>query len=73
MDNTKTTRQQRRAAERLARKQPAGGCTDRAELLRIAAALVETDNGISGITIIAPRSGCVDFVDGGLLRRGGRA
>jgi hypothetical protein len=45
---------------------------DRAKPLRIAAALIEADNSVSGITLFTP-DGEASYVDAGTIRRGGRA
>lgn len=45
---------------------------DRAVLLGIIAAMVEVDDTIAGFTMIAP-SGDTQYIDGRMLRDGGRA
>jgi hypothetical protein len=69
MDNHSTTRQQRRAAERQARKQPSKGA-DRADLIPLFAAMAEATDTLSGVTIIMP-GGKPEYLDAGLFRRGG--
>lgn len=68
-------RQQRRAAK-FSRWQASDRETiptlDRAELLRLAAAIVDAaaDGSVSGITVITP-DGELSYIDGSTLRRGG--
>jgi hypothetical protein len=72
MNNNSTTRQQRRAVERQARRRPIEAI-DREELIRHAAVLTGADGSISGFTIIMP-DGRTEYLDARILRRaGGRA
>ena len=69
MNDNSTTRQQRRASERQARKRSGKG-PDRADLIRLFAALVETDETLSGVTLIT-HDGGAEYLDADLVRRGG--
>jgi hypothetical protein len=68
-------RRQRRAAEAARRRIPDDSlivALNRADLLRIVAAMVEADETVSGATIITA-DGEVSYVDATMLRRGGQA
>ena len=60
-------RQSERRAAKSSRRQPR---LDRADLLRLAAGLIEADRLISGVTLIEP-TGEANHLDAELLRRGG--
>lgn len=63
------TRAERRMRERAERDHER---RIRRMVIQTFAALAETDETISGATLMSP-SGTVEYIDGGLLRRGGRA
>lgn len=67
-------RHHRRAAKSSRRQantdREAVGIFDRADLLRLVAALVDADGSVSGITLISP-DGELSYVDAEMLRRGG--
>jgi hypothetical protein len=68
-------RQQRRRIEALGRRFADASISagrDHATLVRIAAALVEADATVSGVTIVTPE-GNINHIDADTLRRGGRA
>jgi hypothetical protein len=68
IDHTKE-RSERRARERAERDR--NRCTRRLAMTTFAA-LVESDETVSGMTLISP-DGRAEYVDAGALRRGGRA
>jgi hypothetical protein len=69
-------RQQRRAARVSRRRDTSDGdlivALDSEDLLRIVAGLVETDDTVSGATIITA-DGKISYVDAGQMRSGGLA
>ena len=67
--STQQTRADRRARERAERDH---NRRIRHQALAMFAALAEADETISGMTLIAP-SGAIEYVDAGVMRRGGRA
>jgi hypothetical protein len=47
-------------------------CLDQLTRMRLAAALIEADGSVSGLTLVTP-DGEVTYLDAEVLRRGGRA
>jgi hypothetical protein len=62
--------QRRQAAAK--KRRPTANPMSREEALRFVTALAETDETVSGATLILP-GGEVTYVDGEMLRRGGQA
>jgi phage-related protein len=66
----------RRRAEKSQRRREAADdlviAPNRSMLLGVVAALAETHDSLSGITVIMP-NGQIDYIDAAMLRRGGRA